>query len=80
MSCTSRFVSPCLRLSVAAVLLALIACGQSAAPTAQGAPQATPVGVYRVEARELDSTVMLPGRTVARRVSDVRPQVSGILL
>ena len=78
MSC-SRLVSPCFRPLVAAALLALVACGESAAPAEQ-APAAAPVGVHRVDARELNSTVMLPGRTVAHRVAEVRPQVSGILL
>ena len=47
---------------------------QAAAPH-----QAVPVGVENVAPRDIDVTSELPGRLTAYRLSEVRPQVSGIL-
>lgn len=68
-------------LGSAAVLLAmtimLAACGQpEQAPTAATAPE---VGVYTVEARPLTLATVLPGRSAAFRIAEVRPQVNGIV-
>src|SRR3546814_12090315 len=57
--------------------LMLAACGQPAqAPTAATAPE---VGVYTVEARPLTLATVLPGRSAAFRIAEVRPQVNGIV-
>lgn len=60
-------------------LLALTGC--SSGQEASGTPPAAPpeVGVYAVEPRELSLTTELPGRTIAFRVAEVRPQVTGII-
>lgn len=61
----------CLLLGV----LALSACQSEAPP-----PRATPtVGVQAVVTQRIDMQQSLPGRTVAYMVSDVRPQVGGII-
>lgn len=60
---------------LAALLLA--GCGEQ--EQVAGAPPAPEVGVYTVQAQPLTLTTDLPGRTSAYRVSEVRPQVSGIL-
>ncbi|MFT4116501.1 efflux RND transporter periplasmic adaptor subunit [Bradyrhizobium sp.] len=60
-------------------LLSLAACGdESQKPAAQ---QPTPeVGVVTLKPREAKISTVLPGRVVAYQVSEVRPQVTGILL
>lgn len=65
-------------LAAALASLALIGCGPAAAPAA---PPPTPqVGVYRVEAQSQTISTELPGRTGARLVAEIRPQVGGIVL
>src|SRR5258705_11542045 len=57
---------------------ALAACssGKTAAP-----PSAPPeVGVVTLHAQPVTITTDLPGRTVAYRIAEVRPQVSGVIL
>ncbi|EKC6208125.1 multidrug efflux RND transporter periplasmic adaptor subunit AcrA [Cronobacter sakazakii] len=46
----------------------------------QQAPQAPEVGVVTLKSEPLQITTELPGRTLAYRVAEVRPQVSGIIL
>src|SRR6186713_771265 len=60
-------------------LLSLAACGeQTQKPVAQ---QAAPeVGVVTLKPREAKISTVLPGRVVAYQTSEVRPQVTGILL
>jgi membrane fusion protein (multidrug efflux system) len=60
-------------------LLSLAACGdQGQAPVAQ---QAAPeVGVVTLRPQEAKISTVLPGRVVAYQTSEVRPQVTGILL
>jgi membrane fusion protein, multidrug efflux system len=60
-----------------AALLALGGCGKAkqAAPEA-AAPE---VGIITLAARSTDIVDELPGRTVAYRVAEVRPQISGIV-
>lgn len=60
-------------------LLSLAACGdQGQAPVAQ---QAAPeVGVVTLKPQEAKISTVLPGRVVAYQTSEVRPQVTGILL
>lgn len=69
---------PCVVLATA-VSLALTACHKEGGQ--QQAPQqrATQVSVITVQPQDVTLTTTLPGRTTAYRVSEVRPQVSGIL-
>ncbi|ENW0051907.1 multidrug efflux RND transporter periplasmic adaptor subunit AcrA [Salmonella enterica] len=46
----------------------------------QGGQQMPEVGVVTLKTEPLQITTELPGRTVAYRISEVRPQVSGIIL
>ncbi|MBS0387692.1 MAG: efflux RND transporter periplasmic adaptor subunit [Proteobacteria bacterium] len=62
-------------LAIAAV--ACTACGAAGQPN--GAGQATEVGVVVVQPQKTVVTTQLPGRTVAFRIAQVRPQVSGII-
>jgi membrane fusion protein, multidrug efflux system len=67
-----------LRLGSLAVAAALCGgCGASGKDS--GAGQATEVGVVVVQPRSTTVTTQLPGRTVAFRIAQVRPQVSGII-
>jgi membrane fusion protein (multidrug efflux system) len=59
------------------VALALAGCGRAQAPAGQQAP--TEVGVLTLAPRSVGIVDELPGRTVAYRVAEVRPQVSGIV-
>ncbi|HET7131228.1 MAG TPA: efflux RND transporter periplasmic adaptor subunit, partial [Gammaproteobacteria bacterium] len=56
---------------------ALFSCGGGAPPPAAQAP--AEVGVLTLAPRHVDLVDELPGRTVAYRVAEVRPQVSGIV-
>jgi len=55
----------------------LAACSAKAPPPPNSVPQ---VGVLTLKAQPVTITTDLPGRTVAYRVAEVRPQVSGIIL
>lgn len=46
----------------------------------QGGQQMPEVGVVTLKTEPLQITIELPGRTVAYRIAEVRPQVSGIIL
>ncbi|EAZ8019933.1 multidrug efflux RND transporter periplasmic adaptor subunit AcrA [Salmonella enterica] len=46
----------------------------------QGGQQMPEVGVVTLKTEPLQITTELPGRTVAHRIAEVRPQVSGIIL
>lgn len=65
---------------ISMVLLALSGCLSEAdhidTDTAQPLPQ---VGVYQLSAEKLELTTDLPGRTIAYRIAEVRPQVNGIV-
>lgn len=52
-------------------------CGKSAPPAVKAAPPQ--VGVVRVEPQSLTVTTELPGRTNARLIAEIRPQVGGII-
>lgn len=54
----------------------LAACGGGAPPK----PPPPDVGVVTLKAESVQLTTILPGRTESYRVSDVRPQVNGIIL
>jgi membrane fusion protein (multidrug efflux system) len=59
-------------------LLLLAGCGEeSQKPAAQMAPE---VGVITLKPQEAKISTVLPGRVVAYQTSEVRPQVTGILL
>ncbi|AHI26692.1 efflux RND transporter periplasmic adaptor subunit [Komagataeibacter swingsii] len=66
----SRVVAP------AALMLALAACQRHAAPPALP-PQ--PVKVVTLRAEPVEIHTMLPGRTEAFEIAQVRPQVSGVI-
>lgn len=61
-------------------VLALAACGQDKQNT-NGTAQMPPsqVAVVTLHAEDVELTSELPGRTVATRMAEVRPQVSGII-
>jgi membrane fusion protein (multidrug efflux system) len=65
--------------TVALLSLALAACGGSDAATSPAAPAAKEVGVLAVQSEAVNLTTELAGRTVASEVSEVRPQVGGIV-
>ena len=66
------------------VMLALVfaataaGCGKKDATPA--APKVQQVGVYTVVAQRQAVTTELPGRTSARLIAEIRPQVGGIVL
>lgn len=62
-----------------AVSLALTACHQGDAQNASHPQQAPAVSFITVQPQDVTLSTTLPGRTTAYRVSEVRPQVSGIL-
>lgn len=65
-------------LATAALLLLIAACREPAAgPSAPPPPE---VGVVRLATAPLRISTELPGRTVAYRIADVRPQVGGVVL
>lgn len=70
---TPRFLVLCV--SLAAVWL--VGCEKKEAPPAPPPPE---VGYLTVKPRSVALTTELPGRTVAHRVAEVRPQVSGVIL
>jgi membrane fusion protein (multidrug efflux system) len=65
----------------AIVLLACLLAGCQQAPSSGGRPPVPPaqVGVVTLVQQSVTLTTELPGRTSPYRISDVRPQVSGIL-
>lgn len=65
------------QISILATMCLLASCGAKEPEAA--APAAPEVGVYTVKSQSLTLTTDLPGRTTAYRISEVRPQVSGIL-
>ena len=64
-------------IALAVVVGALTGCGGAQAPAGQHGP--TEVGVLTLVPRSVSIVDELPGRTVAYRVAEVRPQVSGIV-
>jgi membrane fusion protein (multidrug efflux system) len=59
-------------------LFALAGCGQPA--TEAKAPPPPEVGVMTLRPQQAEVSTVLPGRVVAYQVSEVRPQVTGILM
>jgi membrane fusion protein (multidrug efflux system) len=68
-------------MAVVTALLVLSACGEGEAPKAQGGPKknATPVSTVNLQSQRVNLIEEMPGRTVAYRKTDVRPQVDGII-
>lgn len=65
--------SPILLVVSAAVL---VGCGEPPASPMAAIPQ---VGVYEVQAKPLTLATVLPGRSAAFRIAEVRPQVNGVV-
>lgn len=63
---------------IALALLAITACGNSGAQ--QGPPPAPEVGVVEIIPQPHEITVELAGRVAAYEMSEVRPQIGGIVL
>jgi membrane fusion protein, multidrug efflux system len=61
----------------AGVLVLLSACGPKKAPPAPPPPQ---VKVVTLKSQPVSLTTELPGRTIAFKVAEIRPQVSGVIL
>jgi membrane fusion protein, multidrug efflux system len=59
--------------------LLLSACGQEEAANAEPSTQPPQVGFQTVHPQTVTLTTQLPGRTVAFRMAEVRPQVDGII-
>ncbi len=85
MTATSRTLAPAARharlpgWALACCCALLAACGKGDGKSA-AAPAAPPeVGVYRVEPQRQAVTTELPGRTRARLIAQIRPQVGGIV-
>ncbi|MBU8541059.1 efflux RND transporter periplasmic adaptor subunit [Falsiroseomonas tokyonensis] len=71
-----------LRLPALALLALLAACEeQPVRPAAAqaAAPPPTPVTVVTLQRQELPVTTLLPGRTTAFQVAEIRPQVGGVV-
>ncbi len=60
-------------------LAAAIGCGCGGSGQASGAGAAAEVGVVVAQPQSTEISTQLPGRTVAFRIAQVRPQVSGII-
>lgn len=73
----SRRALPLTSISLVVLVVILGACTQS--QNNKGKSGMTTVGVYTVEPRDYTITTTLPGRAAAHEVSDVRPQVDGII-
>ncbi|MBR0813060.1 MULTISPECIES: efflux RND transporter periplasmic adaptor subunit [Bradyrhizobium] len=70
---------PPIALAVPLIALLLAACGDQSQQA--GPPQVVPeVGIVTLKPQEAKVSTVLPGRVVAYQVSEVRPQVTGILL
>ena len=68
-----------LRLGLLAAVLLLPACEQKEAANAPPSAQPPQVGFRTIEPQTVTLTTELPGRTVAYRNAEVRPQVDGII-
>jgi membrane fusion protein, multidrug efflux system len=74
---TSTAGRSALLLAGAALVCSLTSCERTAKPST---PPPAEVSVISVQPRTVDVLATVPGRTVAYRVAEIRPQVSGVLL
>ena len=69
------------RFNLCLLAVALSGCGKSGQSASAGPPAAIQeVGVVTLTPQRVAITEELPGRTTAFRISDVRPQVNGIIM
>src|ERR1700726_90490 len=68
------------RINLCLIAVALSGCGKSDHSTARPATPVQEVGVVILTPQQVAITEELPGRTTAFRISDVRPQVNGIIM
>ena len=75
-------LSPFFQFNLFLIAVALSGCGKTdhAKDSAGGSAQVQEVGVVTLAPQRVAITEELPGRTTAFRISDVRPQVNGIIL
>ncbi|EJI4565525.1 multidrug efflux RND transporter periplasmic adaptor subunit AcrA [Salmonella enterica] len=74
----NRWLTPLAVVLMLSGSLALTGCDDK--QNQQGGQQMPEVGVVTLKTEPLQITTELPGRTVAYRIAEVRPQVSGIIL
>ncbi|EBJ3424736.1 TPA: multidrug efflux RND transporter periplasmic adaptor subunit AcrA [Salmonella enterica subsp. enterica serovar Paratyphi C] len=74
----NRGLTPLAVVLMLTVSLALTGCDDK--QDQQGGQQMPEVGVVTLKTEPLQITTELPGRTIAYRIAEVRPQVSGIIL
>jgi membrane fusion protein (multidrug efflux system) len=67
-------------LTVTLLAAALAACGQQNQQGGMGPNGPVPVGVVKLQPQNITIERELPGRTVAHRIAEIRPQVGGILI
>lgn len=67
------------RVEIAAIFLALGACGEQAGDQPQAAAGPMPVSFVTLREQPVALTTELPGRTAAFETSEVRPQVNGLV-
>lgn len=70
---------PLATLAISASLLALAACGNNGAQAQMGEMPPPEVGVVEIAAQSYQHTIRLPGRVSAFEMSEVRPQIGGIV-
>lgn len=75
----NRQYSRHLALTALAAVTLLSACGDAENTDAQAGPPPMPVGVVVAQAAPVQLKDTLPGRVVAARMAEVRPQVDGII-
>ena len=79
MQTSTPFYAHRLRFVLLAAILLLPACGEERGANALPAAEPPQVGFRTIQPQTVRLTTELPGRTVAYRKADVRPQVDGII-
>jgi membrane fusion protein (multidrug efflux system) len=74
-----RHPGPLAALAISASLFALAACGNNGASAQMGEMPPPEVGVVEIAAQSYQHIVHLPGRVSAFEMSEVRPQIGGIV-
>jgi membrane fusion protein, multidrug efflux system len=72
--------TPLVLTSVATMALVLAGCDRDPSAAAKNAPSPPDIGVITLKAQQVALTTELPGRTTAYLISDVRPQVNGVIV